>query len=349
MLIRLTAFIALVVTFTACSKKQSNVEDTTSESAIHTIDTRGNKVTLEKPAERVIALFDPCVDILYMLGAEDKLIGLPAEVYFDPEQYQYFKLIDERINNRELPTPGSNDRLNIESVISLKPDLVITQQLPESLIKTLKSSGIAVYIATAQSFENVKQELSDIALLTGTTDRADRIAAYATHKIDSLKTTNSAITDKKRKKAYFTWANGKIFSTTGSGSMMDNCLMLAGVDNACPTPFERPNINAETLISWNPDLIVMWNDDPELFYSRPELARVKAVNQRDIYNLMPMFFYNPHTFKSICAAMAIHNFATPSESKNETLYKQQMEEALKVFYGEEKALKLIPHINKVES
>lgn len=322
--------------FTAsCGKKQTRTQE--EKNKIEVTDTKGNIVTLNKAAERIVCLFDPSVDLLQMLGAADKLVGIPIETYMDSELYNPLSLIDDRIKAKSIKTPGSNELQQIEEIISLKPDLLIVQGLNEGMVRTLNNMGIAVYMVTSESKENLFQELKDISVLTGTEKRGEELAAFAKEKFDGLEAEANARPENEQKVVYFTWANGRIFSTAGRSSMMNDCLIYSGTVNACTSPIDQPNINPETLVTWNPDMIVMWNDDPELFYAKKELASVKAIKNKAIYNLMPMFFYNPHTLKSMCASIAIKEWAygDPAKAKEMTM------EIIKVLYGEEKGEKLL--------
>lgn len=328
-------FIITALILFSCSKKQG--QENNPKNGINLIDTKGNSVHLDKPAEKIVCLFDPSLDIIYMLQEQDRLIGIPADIYFDKEQFDYLKHIDERIANKSLPTPGSNDLVNIESIIALKPDLVIVQHMTENMIATLKSMNIPVYVATADTYDNLVQEMNDIALMTDSQERGKQIVDYSLDLIDKMKKDN--LSDDQKKSVYFTWANGKIFSTAGRVSMMNNCLELGGTKNVCPSDIDKPNINPETLISWNPDMIVMWNDDPNLFYEKKELESINAIKNKQIYNLMPMFFYNPHTFKSICASKAIETWAYGTDQqKNNT--KEEIKDIIVELYGVENGKKL---------
>lgn len=330
-----------IIFFTACNnssgldKKQDNVSE------ISVTDIQGNDVNLSKPAEKIVCLFDPSVDVIYMLQAQEKLVGIPAETYFDSELYDYYKHIDSRILNKELATPGSNELANLESIIQLNPDLVIAQQLPESIVKTLQGMNIPVYIAAASRYEDLMKEMKDISLLTGKKERGEELIAYAKAKIKDLGERTALQGIPQRQSVYFTWANGRIFSTAGRNSMMNDCLDLAGVKNACPFAMDKPNISPETLIEWNPDMIVMWNDSPDLFYNKKELGGIKAIQEKQIHNLMPMFYYNPHTFKSLCAAVAIHNWAYESKDGNGM---DEIKEILSKLYGTETGEKLIKQL-----
>ncbi|MBV7530915.1 ABC transporter substrate-binding protein [Chitinophaga sp. sic0106] len=301
---QLLILLAMLGYLSACT----NSHHTPAAAAITLTDVQGNKVSLAKPAEKIVCLFDPMVDAMYMLQMQHKLVGIPAETYTDKELFTPYSLIDERIKNKRLATPGTNETANLESIIALKPDLVIAQHMNAGTIEGLQAMGIAVYLASSEKYEQVLQELEDLGKLTGAVDRASELVAYTQSQFDTMQSAAAAITAKK--KTYFTWANGRIFATTGRNSMMNDCLEIAGVINVCTAPVDQPNINAETLIGWNPDMIVMWNDPAELFYAKKELAGITAIKNKAIHHLMPMFFYNPHTLKSLTAAVRINGWAT---------------------------------------
>lgn len=324
-----------VFILTSCN----NPKNEKNENSIVLNDTQGNKVELKNPAQRVVCLFDPSVDVIYMLQKQETLVGIPAELYFDKELFDYFKQIDRRVEKKEIATPGSNDMANLESVVALKPDLVIAKQLPTSTISTLNDMGIAVYLASSDTYDNLFKEMSDISLMLGNEKRGDELIAYAKEEAKKIQGNDKRDSSNDSKKTvYFSWANGRIFTTTGLESMMNNCLELAAVENVCRTNIDRMNVNPETLIKWNPDMIVMWNDSPELFYEKNELSTIKAIANKQVYNLMPMFFYSPHTFKALCAAIAINNWAyTPDEGNA----KNKIEDIIVKLYGEDNGTKLI--------
>lgn len=336
---RLLYLLIGMIFVTSCSNSSDKRSENTKE--ISVTDIQGNEIHISKPAERIVCLFDPSVDVIYMLQAQDKLVGIPAETYFDNELYDYYKHIDSRILNKQLTTPGSNELANLESIIQLNPDLVIAQQLPESIVRTLQQMNIPVYIAAAARYDDLKKEMKDISLLIGKEERGKQLITYAENKIKELDERTSSKKDSLPKTVYFTWANGRIFSTTGRNSMMNDCLDLAGVENVCPSEIDKPNINPETLIEWNPDMIVMWNDSPDLFYNKKELNGITAIQQKQIHNLIPMFFYNPHTFKSLCAAVAINNWAYGSEDRDS---KEETKEILLELYGENTGTELIKYL-----
>ena len=69
---------------------------------IDVTDRYGNRVQLQKPAQRIVCLFEASVDDLYMLGAGSALVGIPAKIYSAPDLYRAYSILDRRIAQNKL-------------------------------------------------------------------------------------------------------------------------------------------------------------------------------------------------------------------------------------------------------
>ena len=277
------------------------------------MDSSNTQVCLIRPAERIVSLFESGLDGLYMLRQGNKVIGIPAEVYLQPLLFNAYSKLDPRIAQQQLATPsqGSN-ATNIESLVLLKPDLVILGSGQTQTIQLLRQFGIAVYVMQSGTYQQVKEELYEIARLTGAEQRAKEILDYSDTILAevALKTSQQ----KHKQSVYYAWSGGRIYSTSGRQSITNDFIELAGAYNVVKTDTNQPNVNPETLIEWNPDNIVLWNTDPALIYQRKELQGLKAVQQQKVFNLSPAFIYNPHTIKIIVTAIYLHHHIYPESS-----------------------------------
>lgn len=68
-------------------------------------DSRGKIVSLPQEAKRVIVLFEPSLDEIYMLHAEDKVVGIPQQVFQNEDKFEFYAKLDERIKNKQIATP----------------------------------------------------------------------------------------------------------------------------------------------------------------------------------------------------------------------------------------------------
>jgi len=122
--------------------------------------------------------------------------------------------------------------------------------------------------------------------------------------------------NEKPKKVYYAWSKGRIFSTSGKGTLLDLAIKLSGAENACPLEMESPNVGAESIYKWNPDLIVLWN-----LYQLKELDALPAVKSKQVFAMNPAFYYDPHTVKFLLFAKQLRNWCYPSAYSTEQLNK----------------------------
>ena len=178
----------------------------------------------------------------------------------------------------------------------LKPDLVIIGSGQTQTIELLRQFGIAVYVMESGTYKQVKEELSEIAILSGAQKRAQEILNFSDEIV--AKVAAKTARQPNKQSIYYAWSGGRIFSTSGRQSITNDFIELVRTTLFRPLA-NQPNVNPETLIEWNPDNIVLWNTNPKLIYERKELQGLSAVQNRKVFNLSPAFIYNPIPSKSL--------------------------------------------------
>lgn len=294
-------------------------------------DGRGHTVILDQPARRVVVLFQALLDAMYMLGAEDAIVGIQQRIYQEEDAYTYFGRMDSRIARKELAAPGYGvGGGSPENIVALRPDLVILAATEIGAISLLESMGIPVFAVSSNSDDEIYSEIGGLGVLLDKRDRAQELIQYARDMKRELLEKHHHITPKK--KVYYAWSRGRIYSTSGRNSRMNACFEMAGVENACPYDLNSPNVNAETIIAWNPDIILLWNTQPEEVYNLEELSVLPAVKHRSVYDLTPPFLYDPHTLKILVMALEVNHIAYPSATPEDI--KRMQQDILHQLYGE---------------
>ena len=225
-------------------------------------DFRGKRIELDKPAERIICLLESALTGLYMLGAEDRLVGISTNVY-QGSVFPYYAAMDERIRERTLATPGNWDFVNIESMVALQPDLVIVWSGQEESIAALEEKGIPVFGVFIERFEDIHREITALGELTGTRERAAELVAIAEQELETVRNKLAPVEGEAPDppRVYFMWAQGPL-QTAGRNSTVQELIDLAGGTNvAAGSELEALLVNLEHVLVWNPELIVMWCND----------------------------------------------------------------------------------------
>ena len=239
----------------------------------------GRTVTLEKPAERVVALTASDCEILYAIGAGDKLVGrglycdYPAEVL-------------------DITPVESGASTNIEEIVSLDPDVLLMSGMDQSpeQVSQLEEAGIKVVVSEAYDIEGVYTSIQLIGDLMGKSENAASV-------IKSMKDTFASIKEKSTgdgtQTVYFEVSPLQYgLWTAGANTFMDEIANMMGLKNCFSDVNDWAEISEEQVIDRDPDFIVTitmyFGEGPtpeEEILSRPGWENMTAVKNGAILNL----------------------------------------------------------------
>jgi iron complex transport system substrate-binding protein len=268
-----------------------------------------------------------------MLNEEKRVVGISRNVY-ERSLFPYYGRMDERIRNKKIPSPGNWDFVNIESVLSLKPDLVVMWAQQTESIAALEERGIPVFGVFIKQIEDVYQEIAALGKLTGNEVRADALSRYTQNEIDRFRKRLVDIPPARRPGVYYMWAQGSL-ETSGGLSMVNDLIDLAGGRNVSASfPQEHLVVNLEKVIGWNPDVIVMWYNerkDPSDIIRDSQWKSIRAVKERRVYELPEIFLCDLWTLKFQYAVKMVAKWCHPGPLKDINL-EEEKEEMLKILY-----------------
>ena len=324
-ILMMNCFIARIVTASSADGSKT----------ITVIDFRGKSIILPYPAKRIVCLIESALSGIYMLGAESQIVGISANVY-DKSVFPYYAAMDSRIQNHELPTPGNWDFVNIERVIGLKPDLVIIWSNQEESIAAMEEHHIPVYGVFIQKFNDIFKEIEDLGKLTGREERAKTLIQITNRHMASVCEKISQFQPKERKKVYYMWAQGEL-ETSGNKSTVEELITLSGAKNvAGHIQQEHLVVNMENILTWNPDVIVMWVNDrknPDDIMTSTLWQSVTAVKKQQVFEFPDVFSCDLWTLKYIHTVILVAKWCYPNMFKEITPEDFKWE-LLQELYGE---------------
>ena len=312
--------------------RDSSVEAATSftspdnqSNGIRVIDFRGKEISLEAPAQRIICLIESALSGIYMLGAEDKVIGISTNVY-QQGLFPYYASMDKRIADRQLPTPGNWDFVNMEMVVALQPDIVVIWSHQQEAISAMEEKGITVYGVFIQNFEDINKEIQDLGRLTGKDERAGQLVSFVRAQLELVEKKLSLIAQQDPVRAYFMWAQGEL-RTSGKNSTVQQLFDLAGVRNvAGHIHHEHMVVNMENIITWDPQVIVMWHNEqksPEDIINSSAWRSISAVKNGRVYEFPDIFSCDLWTLKFLYPVQLVAKWAYPDKFKDVDPEKQR--------------------------
>jgi iron complex transport system substrate-binding protein len=276
-------------------------------------DFRGRDLVFERPVSRIVCLIESALSGLYMLGEEERVVGISRNVYTESVN-RYYASLDDRIRSKALPAPGNWDFINLESVVSLRPDVVILWSEQTEAIASLEQRGIQVYGVFLQRLEDVYREISALGSMTGCPSRAAGLIHYTKQNLGRIEERVRALPAERRPGVYFMWAQGPLETSCGE-STVEDLIALAGARNVCASlPREHLVVNMEQILSWNPDLVVMWYNtrlDPEDLAKAGQWQAVTAVRNGRVHELPDVFLCDLWTLKFPYAVWMLAKWSHP--------------------------------------
>jgi len=214
----------------------------TSLQAIEVVDDLARKIQLSKPAQRIISLAPNVTELLFEAGAGDKIIGVV--------QYSNFP---EAAKN--VPRIGGHEKLDLELIISMKPDLVIGWQTgnQESELLKLQRLGFKVFITEPRELMDIASLLERFGQLAGTEKIAKQAAIRFTQQYQLLK---QRYKERKSLRVFYQIWDQPLMTVNGQ-HLISDVMRLCGLENIFANVGTLvPRINQESVIEADPQLIV---------------------------------------------------------------------------------------------
>ena len=277
-----TLLFALLVS--ACATNGAAIEPavavTEASAQISAVDGLGRTVTLSAPASKVVSLSPSNTEILFAVGAGDKVVGRDELSDF-PEEAKAIASVG-----------GSMGDFSTESIVALEPDLILASELnPPELVQSLESLGLTVYsLPNPKSFEDLYKNIEMVAMLTG---------EDPTKLTDSLMARVSAVDEKimplsSRIPVFYELDGTDPLKpwTTGPGTFIDLLITRAGGYNVGSTlQGEWVQISSEELVSADPQVILLgdalYGVTVESVAARTGWDGITAVKNNAIYPFNP--------------------------------------------------------------
>lgn len=255
---------------------ENNPSDLGDSSAIEVTDFIGNIITLDKPAKRIIALAPHIAENVFTAGAGDQLIGVVT--YSDyPEQA------------KSLPIVGGYTKVNLEKIVELNPDLIITWQSNNSdeIVAQIKQLGFSVYVDQPKTLEDVAKSIRDIGLLSGHSKQADVAANGYLAKINDIKREQK---NAKPVTSFYQVWNSPLQTLNGDHIISAAIEICGGINIYAEETAVAPIINIESILDKNPDAIIasgMSDSRPEWLDEWLQWPSLKAVQNDNLFFVDP--------------------------------------------------------------
>ncbi|SHG83639.1 ABC transporter substrate-binding protein [Flavobacterium defluvii] len=155
-------------------------------------DSLQSYTTIQVPLESVVVTSTTNIPFLEMLEVENKLVGFPHTDYISSEKTR--ALIDQG----SVKNVGQNEKLNIEQLIELSPDLIVTFGVDNNnpMLDNLKKSGLNVLIQGDWMEQSPLGKAEWIKLYGALFGKEDKAKELFDKIVDSYKQAQKLVADK---------------------------------------------------------------------------------------------------------------------------------------------------------
>ncbi len=279
MRIRLVTFLGALLFVVSCGGGVSAPPAVSSPSAsavaypVTVVDDRGKSLTLAAAPTRIVSLAPSATEIVFALGAQDRIVATDDFSDYPAEA-------------KALPKLGGV-RTSPEKIVALKPDLILAIS-SGNLPAQLEGLNQPLFIFDPNDLDGVYKNIQSVGKLVGREARAREV-------VDDMRSRITAIAEKAKQATAKPRVLHEVDSTdpariyvAGPRNFIDSIITICGgVNVAADAPVKFPRLSSEEVVARAPEIIVLadfrFGTTPEMVVARPGWSSIPAVRSRAIY------------------------------------------------------------------
>ena len=263
--------LGLVLLFAACGGPQQQAATTDTVT-----DDYGRTVVIPAHPQRVVSLSPAVTEIMFALGADSLLVGRTDFCEYPAEALQ-------------IPSVGGISNLNIEQILSLHPDLVISgSMVGKKATDQMDQMGTPmVCVIEKPRFEALYDNIRAIGSLVGKEQEADSLVESLKWKVERLLADTSLSTfNSQLSTCYYVVGFGPTGNfTAGGNTFINDIIRMAGGRNIAED-VKGWNYSLEALMQENPDYIIVRREDSAAFCGMKPYNTLDAVRKGHVIGIV---------------------------------------------------------------
>lgn len=238
------------------------------------------------PPIRIVCLTEETVETLYLLGEQDRIVGISGYVVRPPQA------------RREKPRVSAFTSANIDKILALKPDLVLTfSDLQADIAADLVRRGLDVHAFNQRSVAGILDMIRTVGAMVNASDRARQLVSSLETRLADARSRAERLP--KRPRVFFEEWDDPLIS--GIGWVSELITIAGGIDifadRASQGAAKDRVVTIDEVIAREPDLIVgSWCGKKfrsERVMARPGFDRTPAVQHQDVHEIKSPLILQP--------------------------------------------------------
>jgi iron complex transport system substrate-binding protein len=231
-------------------------------------DDFGDAIPAAAPARRIVSLNPTTTELLYAIGAGDRLVGRTTWDLYPPQV-------------RNVPDLGNGLRPNVEAVLAARPDLVILYASDDNrdAARRLWAARIRTVAYRVDRIADFARVTPVLGALTGDTSAARTTVDTVQSTLARVRHVTAALPHPSA--FWILWESPLI--SVGGGSFLNELLAAAGARNVYDSlPAPSPTVSFEDLLRRDPDLILASAASREHILADPRWRALRAVRENRV-------------------------------------------------------------------
>ena len=251
--------------------------------AVTALDDTGRTLRLAGPAQRVVALAPHLTELMFEIGAGERLVGVAAHSDFPAAA-------------RALPRIGDARALDLERIVMLRPDLVVAwaSGSPRRQLDRLQALGYAIFLHEPHRLDDIAASLERLGTLMGTSQVASARAAEFRQRLSRLRRATSL----ERPVSVFYQIWGSPLLTVNADHVIADAMRSCGAVNA----FEHQRMRVaqpsrEAVLLADPEAIIVAASpgmEAPSIGAWERWSRLRAVREKNLFAVDPSLLHR-HT------------------------------------------------------
>jgi iron complex transport system substrate-binding protein len=212
------------------------------ESGVSYTDGIGRPVILARHPMRIVSLAPSVTEVLYLIGADDRLIGVTTHCNW-PEDAKGKPKIGSLLN------PG------YEMILAARPDLIIasTAGNDRAAVYKLAGLGLPVFVTAPRSVDGIFETTLAIGRITDRAAEAERLVAAAKFRLEEIRHRLAGLPPVRA--LFITWFDPLL--APGRKTFENDVLSLANIQSISASSDEfYPRYSLEQVVAQNPEVIL---------------------------------------------------------------------------------------------
>jgi len=207
-------------------------------------DAFGEMVRVERKPRRIVSLAPTVTEILYSIGAGDRVVAAAEPADYPPEAVK-------------LPRVGKWFTPSAEKTLAAEPDLAVgSRGNPPDFVAALKKSDFPIFTIDPTTLDGIFSSIRDIGAITGAKQGAEKVISRMKERLGAVRSRIGEVPTSRRPTAFMVVSVNPLW-TAGAETFQDDAIRAAGARNAAANLKGFRPFSTESLLAADPTFLLL--------------------------------------------------------------------------------------------